>query len=193
MTGIYFFDVPVYRLPEERYFSEMNVYADKIIYSGPPQHLEMLKKYYADNPERESSFRSHIQQSYGGTWEYNEIIGYIQLHFLGSQIRGEYWQIKGKKIQRTRRKVFEWRTWKLAPEMDIPASASNQEIFSVVQQYLAACGKELKRRHIDSRRLEAIGPHVDWRSLLAIQRITLRSTERCAIKPRSVVSSTLGP
>jgi hypothetical protein len=111
-------------------------------------------------------FQEHLVLLYGGAWEYNEIIGYIQLHFLGSQIRGEYWQIKEKKIRGTRRKIFEYRTWKLAPEINIPSGASNSEIYALVRKYLNDCAKELKGRYIDVSRLEAIAPHVDWRGLL---------------------------
>jgi len=166
MAIVYFLDLPVYRLSRERYQAECVEYAEKIIYTGTPAQREVLNRYYAENPEQESSFRDCVQQLYGGAWEYNEVIGQIQLHFLGSQVRGEYWQMKGKRIQRTRRKTFEWQTWKLVPEMHIPDSATNAEILTIVRQYVSACGKELKHRYIDSRRLEAIGPYVNWRKLM---------------------------
>jgi hypothetical protein len=166
MAGIYFLDIPVYRLSEDRYYSEMHLFIDEKMYPGPPEHDEIMKRFHSRSPDQERSFREHLRAYYGGAWDYNEIIGYIQLHFLGTQIRGEYWQIKGKRIQRTRRKVFEWRTWKLAHEIDISTGASNSEIYALIREYLADCARELKGRHIDVRRLEAIGPYVDWRGLL---------------------------
>ena len=44
-----------------------------------------------------------MHDQFGGAWKYNEIIGYIRLHFLGNQIRGEYWGVKAMCQVRTRR------------------------------------------------------------------------------------------
>ena len=103
---------------------------------------------------------------YGGSWQYNEIVGWVQLFFLGSQIRGEYWGVDAKRITRTRKKQFEFKSLKLVPEIDIPHAATNSEIFGVVQDYLSECQKKLKHRYIDTSRLELIGPYVDWRRLI---------------------------
>lgn len=90
----------------------------------------------------------------------------MQLYFLGSQIRGQYWQMQGKRIQRTRRKIFESRTSKLAPEIHIPLSASNEEIFTMILQYLADCNKELKNRYLDISHFKTIGPYINWQKLM---------------------------
>ncbi len=110
-----FFDIPVYRLTKERYYKDRDTYIEKNMYPGPPAHNERKNKYYEESPDRKQYFEEHILETYGGAWDYNEIIGWIQLHFLGVQIRGELWRVKAKRIVRTRKKVFEWDTWKLAP------------------------------------------------------------------------------
>ncbi len=56
----------------------------------------------------------HLNNKYGGTWEFNEVIGHIKLHFLGNQIRGEYWKVNAKRIVKTRSKTLEYATHKLA-------------------------------------------------------------------------------
>ena len=84
-------------------------------------------------------------KSYGGAWLYNEIIGYIRLHFLETQVRGEYYAIRRQRIVKTRRKTLEFRTWKLAPEREIPNSASTEIIYSIVLEYIHACRTELER------------------------------------------------
>ena len=166
MFDPHFIDIPVYRLAPERYYKEMESFIHKTIYPGLSDSDEMIRQLHLKNPDREMRLRDHLRTAYGGAWNYNEIIGYIELHFLGTQIRGEYWQMKGKRIQRTRRKESEYRTWKLAPEMDIPDEASNSEIFALIRDYISDCAKELKGRHLDVSRFETIGPHVDWRALL---------------------------
>jgi hypothetical protein len=162
----YFFDVPVYRLAEDKFYRDQKKYIEKMMYPGSPQESESLRRMYARNPEQKKGFENHLRDYYGGAWTINEIIGWIQLHFLDDQIRGEYWALKSKRVVRTRRKVFEYKTWKLAPEIDVEESATNPEIFQLIKQYLLDCEKELKGRYIDVRRLDILGPFVDWRSLI---------------------------
>lgn len=165
MSETYFLDIPVYRVPQDRYYCEMESFIETRMYSGSAEHDEQIRQFHARNPEQKTAFADHLRDQYGGAWNYNEIIGYIQLHFLGSQIRGEYWQVKGRRIQRSRKKIFERRTFKLAPELDIPYQASNLQIYAIICLYLTNCAKELKGRYIDTTIFEAIGPHIDWLAL----------------------------
>jgi hypothetical protein len=110
--------------------------------------------------------RDILQRSYGGCWLYNEIIGYIRLHFLGSQVRGEYFGVNKKRIVRTRTKTFEYLSWKLAPEINIPHPYTNEGIYRAILEYLTACRKELPGRHVETERFEVVGSHIDWRSIL---------------------------
>ena len=96
----YFFDVPVYRLARKRYEDEL----EKSINKAMCPH-EMEQAFYEQNPKRAMAFRDDMQKIYGGCWDYNEIIGYIKMHFLGSQIRGEYFGVKAKRIVKTRRNI----------------------------------------------------------------------------------------
>jgi len=162
----FFFDVPVYRLPEEKYYREMNEYIERNMFPGPVEHNDNMKEFYSREPEQEVSHRELFRVLFGGEWRYNEIIGYIRLHFLGNQIRGEYWGAKAKRQVRTRKKLFKNMTWKIAPEINIPNKADNEEIFKLILDYLTRCSRELRRRHIDTTILESIGRYVDWKSLL---------------------------
>ena len=161
-----FFEIPVYRLPQERYYEEMTAYIEKVMYPGPPAHNAGLKRLHEKYPDIKINFEEHIRAAYGGAWDYNEIIGWVQLHFLGSQIRGEFWRVKAKRLVRSMKKVFEFRTLKLAPEISIPHEADNKEIYHLINKYLADCRKELKNRCLDTSRLDVVGPYVDWRALI---------------------------
>lgn len=149
----YFFDVPVYRLAEHQYYEAREAFVRDNLRAG------------SEDPELQASFRSHLERSYGGPWQFNEIVGYVRLHFLGSQVRGEYFATSARRIVRTRKKVFWMQTHKLAPEMEIPSGASAEDISTIVSAYLSRCEGELKGRFLDRRMLDAISPHVDWRSL----------------------------
>ena len=79
----YFLTLPVYKLPQEKYETERQKYITENtkIHASLPQLADQLiiaKEYYL--------------KQFGGSWEFNEIIGFIKLHQLGSQIRGEYTQ-----------------------------------------------------------------------------------------------------
>lgn len=142
----YFFDVPVYRIPEGQYNRERDAYIEA-------------------NLNQNADIRDHFWRSYGGCWQFNEIIGYIRLHFLGSQVRGEYFGVNKKRIVRTRTRTFEHLTHKLAPEVDILQPLTSESILAAVREYLENCKKELPLRHIDTVLFEVIAEHVDWRAL----------------------------
>ena len=161
----FFYDVPVYRLHEERYYQEMNKYIDSVLVPvGTPNREALLEEYRSEQGDK-AWFRGHLSKSYGGMWRYNEIVGYIRLHFLGSQVRGEYYDVNKKRVVKTRRKVIEYRTWKLAPEREIWDSSSSESIYAVILKYLDDCRDELPRRYIDTKLFEKIGPFVNWKAL----------------------------
>jgi hypothetical protein len=161
----YFYDVPVYRLTQEKYHAGLDQYIDDIMYPSNDHMSARRREMHRENPSSAVASRDALWRSYGGAWIFNEIIGYIRLHFLGSQIRGEYFSVNKKRLVRTRRKLIEYQTWKLAPEIDIPPGANSQKIFEVILEYLKDCRRELPERYIDSHLLETIGPYVDWHQL----------------------------
>jgi hypothetical protein len=85
---------------------------------------------------------------------------------VGTQIRGEYFGSPNKRIVRSRKKVFEYKTWKLVPEMYIDRPYGTAEILAAVREYIEACRRELSKRYIDASVFEAVAPYVDWAGLL---------------------------
>jgi hypothetical protein len=163
MRHIFFFDLPVYRLEKDKYYSQMDKWIKtKLGATGNPIQEEIIKKY----PEEKIRIGDNYRKIYGGAWEYNEIIGFIRLHFWGTQIRGEYWQHKAIKMMRTRRKQYEYVTHKLAVENNLPLIKPNREIYNKIMEYIHRCKKELKNRYIDISIFETIGPYINWRKLI---------------------------
>ncbi|MDY3201301.1 MAG: hypothetical protein RBQ84_10145 [Arcobacter sp.] len=156
----YFFDVPVYRLSEQEYYLEEKNHSKKLyeyIYTridGTKRNpLVSYEKFY----EESSIFRD--------MWRYNEIIGYIRLYILGTQIRGEYFQHKSKRIVKTRKKSFIYITHKLVSEINI-MNQTNDEIYNSILQYLERCEKELEKKYIDIVSFKSIGQYVNWNKLI---------------------------
>ncbi len=162
MSTQYFFDVRVYRLPSERYYRERDEYVDSVLFPIDSPYTQSLREREAADPNCNVAIRDHLQRSYGGCWTFNEVIGQIRLHFLGSQVRGEYFAVRKKRIVRTRTKVLEFQGQKLAPEVEIPHPYTSQGIYFAVLGYLADCRTELPKRYVDTELFEVIGKHVDW-------------------------------
>ena len=73
--------------------------------------------------------------------------------------------MSSKRVVRTRKKILEHKTWKLALEIDLHREPDSSSIFLQILKYLERCQKELKDRYIDTHNLEAIGSYVDWKSM----------------------------
>ncbi len=160
MWGKRFFDVPVYRLARDRYQHQLSskIDRDMEIFAGSDIPEDILS--------RNRKMRVEHQRLKYGTWDFNEIVGYIRLYFRGSQVLGEYFSAEKKRTVLTRRKVFLYETYKLATEGSIPANATNEEIFNCIIEYTQRCEKELTRgRFVETAFLEQLGPHVDWDAL----------------------------
>jgi hypothetical protein len=158
------FDVPVYRLTKKEYESQQDAYICKNISDGNYSVQEMYRRH----PDVKRQAENHLWESYGGSWLFNEIIGFIRLFFLSDQIRGEYFRVKAKKIVRTRRKIFEPLGIEITAPRRIPQKSSNQEIFDHIKSFLSRAQNEneLKKHYVDTSVLEYIGSHMDWNALL---------------------------
>lgn len=162
MGRVYFYDLPVYRLPREDYYKARDEYIENTLSPPGTRQAESFHRMAAIEPNSVVAWRSHLELSYGGCWEFNEIIGYIRLHFLGAQVRGEYFGSSRKRIVRTRKKLFEYKTWKLAPEVSIEPPQGNDEIVAAVREYIKDCRSELPRRYLDASMFEAVAPYINW-------------------------------
>lgn len=161
----YFFDVPIYRISESQYYRERDAYIEGELFPKDSPYVDVLRAADKADPSRNVAISDHFRRSYGGCWQFNEIIGYIRLHFLGSQVRGEYYGVNKKRIVRTRTKTLEYRTWKLAPEVEVPQPITREGVLAAVREYLEDCKKELPKRYIDTEQFDVIAKHVDWRAL----------------------------
>ncbi len=162
-----FLIIPVYRISSEKYYQQREEFVEKHLYNSSNEELnELARQVHKEQPSVKLQSQYILRNSYGSVWDFNEIIGYIKLHFVGNQIRGEYWAVKAKRIVKTSKKEFEYKTHKLAAEMSISRGLDNNEIFEVVTQYIDRCRKELKNRYVDDAQLKTIGEFVDWRKLM---------------------------
>jgi hypothetical protein len=158
-----FFDLPIYRLPEDDYFRQRRQYVEGEIDHAGGRHERNL--------EIVCQIESRANRTYGGQWVYNEIIGFVRLYFDGSQVLGAYFRTNAKRITKTRKKTFEWITHKLAPEIDLPYepdrpfNPTSDEILGAVTEYIGRCKKELPKRYIDDSQFMRVAAFIDWKAL----------------------------
>lgn len=157
MNILYFFDIYVYRISSKEYCQQMD--------EARITFLDGKEEFFKQYPNFRHLNIKTFNKIFGGIWEYNEIIGFIKLHILGTQVRGEYFSVDSKRIVKTRKKQFKHSVHKLAPERELPLTGDNQEIYNVILSYLEDCKKELPKRFIDTSLFEMVGPYIDWKEL----------------------------
>jgi hypothetical protein len=140
----YFSDAPVYRLPAARYHAERDRYVARMLYPGNRRLRVALRKLHAHEPASGAAFTGHLQTLYGGCWEFNEIIGYIRLHFVGALLRAEYFCVDRNQIARTRTKTFDYVTHELVPPSAISPRATSRTIWRLITRQLDACQRVLR-------------------------------------------------
>ncbi len=156
----YFFDVPVYRLPKADYYSALDAERDSAF--DDPIWNEVSSEIVGWSRNQRGQ---HLHDTYG-PWVFNEIVGYIRLYFLGTQVRGEYFTSEKQRTRRTRKKVFAVRDYKLAAEVNFRHDADSIEIYESILKYVDRCRREIpSSRFIDTSHLSTIGPHTDWRTV----------------------------
>lgn len=103
-------------------------------------------------------------------WRYNQIIGWLQIYVLGSQVRGEYWFTEKKRIPfivQNPALVYQGKAFELS---FYPEDSSN-DIFAGVCARIDMMNKErpFKGRFIDTESFHNTGPAVNWRHLLGYE------------------------
>ncbi len=156
-----FFDVPVYRVSKERYDAEFKESVAEL----DGDDAELVRRLERDDPTWVARRRDLLKNSFGGSWQFNEIVGYIRLHFVGSQVRGELWWPEKERLKRTRTRQLAWRTHKVVPELELPRDATNQQVYETVHRYLDNARQKLNHRYIDTTVFQRIGPFIDWNGL----------------------------
>lgn len=97
----YFFDLPVYRISYDQYYKRR----DALLAQTRNDIKASARPGYEPPESMLQRYEDQFYENYG-PWEFNEIIAYIRLHFLGSQVRGEFFSAEKKRNGLSRRKIF---------------------------------------------------------------------------------------
>jgi len=156
--GDYFFEIPVYRVDEEEHSKRM---------------AELKRKdleQFGGNAELDRRAEAFFEEKHREPWVYNEVVGWIALCGRHSQIRKHLYLPESKGIRRRTQAKIVRRTELLEVEFP-PASTASRTIFDALLSSLERDQRTeplLRRRYVDLTSLRAVGPLIDWRTLLGL-------------------------
>ena len=147
------FEIPIYRCNEDKHSAEMA--KEKARYVSP---LSRLQSY--------ATAERRFDEEEWYPWRYNEAIGWIQLSICGTEVKGELYFVKAKKIQRRMRKRFCWHHEVF--EIDVSPNQSSADIYKSICVELDKFRREKPYRkwHLDTEGFQNIGPFIDWRKFV---------------------------
>jgi len=152
------FEVPIYRCSEDKYADEMA--KEKARCLGP------LNRLREKAPQSYATAERRFDENEWYPWPYNEAIGWIQISVHGTEIKGELYFVKAKKIRRSISKRFHW-TGEFF-QIDVFPNDSSTKIYNTICAELDKFRSErpYRKRHVDTEAFRNIGPFVDWRRLV---------------------------
>jgi hypothetical protein len=153
-----FFEVPIYRCSPGQHRIETD--REKARYLAPIEHEK------ESNPENYAFAERRFDKHTRYAWDFNEIVGYLRLYPLGTQIRGELWLMDAIRIRRGTKKKIRWVG--KAFELGCKQAESNSDIAMRVLGRVKAMEGEApcKGRYIDTRSLRNAAFVINWRALV---------------------------
>jgi len=118
---------------------------------------------------------SHFWETYGGPWRFNQVVGWVRLFVLGTQIRGDLWMANAKRLTRAGQRRFRFSG--KAFEMSCYEDMASEQIRAEVEERLRSCVRDPRsgRLHIDLECFRVASQFLDWRSLCDAGRTRWRS------------------
>jgi hypothetical protein len=165
MKDRWFFEIPVYRCAPGNFAKECEKEIQRhhewlFRTSGVPQ---------SEAPRVYRLAEERIRAEYGH-WRHNQVIGWIRLLALTHQIQGEYYFIEAKRIHKNignKKLVWQGKTLEVHFFPEQSSSDVYRELCDALDQLQSQ--KPFKGRFLDTEMLLAIGPHLNWRTLIGME------------------------
>lgn len=156
-----FFELPVYSCSQETFVDRVTKEAEKVMAGVRDYGNGFWQEQLADEIKR------HLIPV-----RFNELVGCIEVHVMGSQLRADYWFTDKKKIVIGSKSKGTIRPiGKLIEKHYRSSRLSSSEIFYDFRKTIETRVKEhsrLKRRFVDYSVLDRCGPFIDWRRILKL-------------------------
>jgi hypothetical protein len=165
MRDYYIFDIPVYRLPKDKYYKDRD--------EATTRHLRKVFPGVEFPPEKYPGHCQTLEQefhkAFGGPWDFNQVVGWLKLYAEGSAIGAHLWWVaEAKRLQSRMRKTFYLTTSSNKLATWFQPEDKSDTIFAETLTQIEALAKErpLKRRYVDLDAFRNVGRFIDWRGLM---------------------------
>ncbi len=163
LRDLYFFEIPIYRMSEKSFNDKYDRDLER--------HWQCLEDASGVPCDKMSDrlrmlSENHFWETYGTPWRFNQIVGWIRLYVLGSQIRGETWMCRAKRYTRNGRRRY--RFFGKAFEMSCSKDMTSAELGAEVEDRLRSCVKNFRsgKMHVDLECFMTASQFLNWRSLV---------------------------
>lgn len=135
-----------------------------------------VQRAMADVPDYGSGFweeqkESAIQRQLYPV-RFNEVVGSIEVHKIGSQLRADWWFTRKQRVVPGPRSRGDIRhIGKLLEKSYSRTRKSSREIFEDFREALGievSANRRLQRRFVDFDSFDRCGPYIDWRAILGL-------------------------
>ena len=157
------FEIPIYRLSNNEFIKELK---DEVIKTARYHSVESMEELFpGKGKSRYERLLSEIETEKGYQWKFNEIIGWLTLHYNDNYIFGEIFLNNSKRITKKSRAKIDF--YDLGFKFKIPENESNKNIYESIFNNIKSLEKnsKLKKRYIDTSIFETIGKHINWENL----------------------------
>lgn len=154
-TGKILFELPIYRVSREVHSKEFQKYRKKYRQSSP-------------DPKVEEMLNMNLKKEFGGDWEYNEIVGYLEFYIICDQIRCAYYQGFDKIARKNGNKSFKIYDDTMT-KTTLKNSYNNITIIEKIEEMIEHC-KSLpmfKSRYINTEIFDTLVQFIDWKEYIA--------------------------
>jgi len=160
----YFFELSVYRVSESAYYSEFDRHLERFWDETERMHGRTRQELFPD--DQRALIQEQQLREFGGSWRYNQVVGWVRLFVLGSQIRGECWMVTAERLMRRGRR--EYRYPGQAFTLNCSRRMSANQIRDAVFVELAGFQKECRngRCVLDLSSFENAARYMNWRGML---------------------------
>jgi hypothetical protein len=164
MRDFYIIDIPVYLQPKDQYYKNREAATIRHLGKLFPGVESPREKY----PTQCQIIEHEFHKTFGGPWDFNQVVGWLKLYAEGSTIGAHLWWVDAKRLQTRMRKTFYLTTFSDALASWFKPEDSSERIFSETINQIEALAKQriFKGKHIDLVEFRNLGPFIDWRGLM---------------------------
>jgi len=160
MAECYLFDIPIYWCSQEKFNTD---YAKRL-----KTHIEEfeINSGYPLTESLRISLEDSFWRSYIAPWRFNQIVGWLRIYKLGTQIRGELWYMNAKRAGRQlTKKQFSLKG--KAFEIRVYPNETSAEVYSNLLGDIESFARTLRRNEVlELQPFKELAPFVNWRELV---------------------------